>query len=79
MSQLLPNTEYLHDRTHAYRLAVYFAAESAKRLLHGVDIYDGYLNARESELLDTIEQQLRSLMQSLDTTPIQNLTESESV
>lgn len=79
MSQLLPNTEYLHDRTHAYRLAVYFAAESSLRLMRGVSMYDGYLTKHESELLDRIENDLKSLMQSCDSTPIQQVTESAGV
>lgn len=68
---LLPDTEYLHDRTHNYRLAIYFAADSAKRLLDGVSIYQGYMTEDEVEIFNQAYANLQRLMQSTESTPIQ--------
>ena len=76
---LLPNTEYLHDRTHNYRLAVYFAAESARRLLNGVSMYEGYLTEAEAHRYLTLIDELTALMSKLDSTPIENITRKAGV
>jgi hypothetical protein len=69
METLLPSTEMRNERALNYRLAIYFASESARRLLNGVTIYGGFMTNEELEIRDRIMSDLATLMIKVNANP----------